>query len=396
MSRYPDGYKSYSRSKPLTIEEFDQEKKWWGGAERRGRKTNEFAWKVSTAEIVDRNYNLDVVGQNPHRAEVHHGDPEELVAEYQRVVDEVQLSQRTLKAELMNSLQGHHLSQAAKMLERHFDNAFAAPDGIKKLRELILTLAIQGKLLSQTPSDPPASEILREIERDKMRLIRDGKIKEPKPLPTVSPEERPYALPEGWEWVRMGDFTEIVRGITFPANEKTKEPGPGKIACLRTTNVQKELEWNDLLFIDRKFMGRTSQIVRLNDIVMSMANSRELVGKVAIVRKIPVAESTFGGFLGVIRTYRALPAYVHNVLNSRYARNSLIESASQTTNIANVSLGKLNTFLVPFPPRQEQQRIVAKIDQLMSVCDTIEKQIDASRKMQSVLLDALMAQFEGQ
>ena len=66
MSRYPDGYKSYSRSKPLTIEEFDQEKKWWGVAERRGRKTNEFAWKVSTAEIVDRNYNLDVVGQNPH------------------------------------------------------------------------------------------------------------------------------------------------------------------------------------------------------------------------------------------------------------------------------------------------------------------------------------------
>lgn len=80
---YPDGYKSYSRSKPLTIEEFDQEKKWWGGAERRGRKTNEYAWKVSSAEIAEKNYNLDAAGKNPHRPEVQNGehftDPEQLL-----------------------------------------------------------------------------------------------------------------------------------------------------------------------------------------------------------------------------------------------------------------------------------------------------------------------------
>lgn len=101
---YPDGYKSYSRSKPLTIEEFDREKKWWGGAERRGRKTNPYAWKVSAAEIVEKNYNLDAVGKNPHREEAVHSDPIELMAEYQRIVDELTKAQDALKAELMAAL----------------------------------------------------------------------------------------------------------------------------------------------------------------------------------------------------------------------------------------------------------------------------------------------------
>ena len=83
------------------------------------------------------------------------------------------------------------------LLEQHFDTAFAAPDGIKKLRELILTLAMQGKLVPQDPSDPPASQLLKEIEAEKSRLWRDGKIKPPKPLPEIKPEEVPYAVPRG-------------------------------------------------------------------------------------------------------------------------------------------------------------------------------------------------------
>jgi type I restriction enzyme M protein len=101
---YPDGYKSYSRSKPLTIEEFDREKKWWGGAERRGRKANQYAWKVSAAEIAEKNYNLDAVGKNPYQVEVQNGDPIKLMAEYQHIVSELKKAQDALKAELMAAL----------------------------------------------------------------------------------------------------------------------------------------------------------------------------------------------------------------------------------------------------------------------------------------------------
>ncbi|MFN7352050.1 MAG: restriction endonuclease subunit S, partial [Burkholderiales bacterium] len=104
----------------------------------------------------------------------------------------------------------------ATLLEQYFDTAFNAADGIKKLRELILTLAMQGKLVPQDPSDPPASELLKEIEAEKKRLVKEGKIKTPKPLPPVTEAEKPYELPQGWEWVR---FPYCYYGIGSKSNQ---------------------------------------------------------------------------------------------------------------------------------------------------------------------------------
>lgn len=101
---YPQGYKSYSRSKPLTIEEFGREKQWWGGAQRKGRQTTEHAWKVSAKEIAGRNHNLDC--KNPHEVQVNHRDPEELMAEYQEIVHRLKAAQEALKLELMAALGG--------------------------------------------------------------------------------------------------------------------------------------------------------------------------------------------------------------------------------------------------------------------------------------------------
>jgi type I restriction enzyme M protein len=101
---YPEGYKSYSRSKPLTIGEFEREKKWWGGAQRKGRKKNEYAWKVSAKELAERNYNLDC--KNPYELEVDHGDPEVLMEEYLEIDRQLEAAQNALKQELMNALGG--------------------------------------------------------------------------------------------------------------------------------------------------------------------------------------------------------------------------------------------------------------------------------------------------
>ena len=99
---YPAGYKSYSRSKPLTIQEFDREKQWWGGAARKGRKVNEYAWKVSAQAIANRNYNLDC--KNPHEVEVNHGEPDELMQEYLGIVHQFEAAQTALKQALMEAL----------------------------------------------------------------------------------------------------------------------------------------------------------------------------------------------------------------------------------------------------------------------------------------------------
>jgi len=95
-------YKSYSRSKPLTIEEFDREKAWWGGLQRKGRKANEYAWKVSAQDLAARNYNLDC--KNPHKVAVEVGDPDALMAEYQDISRQLQAAQQALKTELLSAL----------------------------------------------------------------------------------------------------------------------------------------------------------------------------------------------------------------------------------------------------------------------------------------------------
>lgn len=265
--------------------------------------------------------------------------------------------------------------------------------GIKKLRELILELAVRGKLVPQNPSDEPASELLKRIAEEKAQLVADKKIKKAKTLPEITDEEKLFELPEGWEWERLGKIVSIVRGITFPASEKSKEDAAGRVACLRTTNVQEQTEWDDLLFVDSKFVKRDEQYLQINDILMSMANSRELVGKVSFVNSIPVAASSFGGFLSVIRPYEIAPYYIMTALRSPQTRNSLIGSASQTTNIANISLEKLNPLPVAIPPLKEQHRIVTKVDELMALCDQLEQQseasVDAHQQLAATLLDSL-------
>ncbi|SJM94897.1 hypothetical protein [Crenothrix polyspora] len=82
-----------------------------------------------------------------------------------------------------------------------------APNGIKKLRELILELAVRGLLVPQDPNDEPASELLTKIAAEKAQLVSEGKIKPPKPLAKISEGEKPFDLPENWEWARLGDVT---------------------------------------------------------------------------------------------------------------------------------------------------------------------------------------------
>ena len=271
-------------------------------------------------------------------------------------------------------------------LVRHFDLIAQAPGGVALLRELILTLAVQGKLVPQDTSDEPAIELLKKIRAEKDRLIADKKLKREKDEPALMGNALPFDLPETWAWVALGEVIDIVRGITFPATQKTREAAPGRIACLRTSNVQQYIEWDDLLFVDRSFMGREDQLIQHHDIVMSMANSRELVGKVALIDQIPHAEATFGGFLGVLRPRKIDPRYAMVVLRTPYARSLLIDSSSQTTNIANVSLAKLRPLPFPLPSEAEQSRIVTRVDELMQVCDALEAsgQLEAQQHGQLV------------
>ena len=176
-------------------------------------------------------------------------------------------------------------------------------------------------------------------------------------------------LPKGWAEASIDDISDVVRGISFPTNAKQPTPQKGDIACLRTANVQAEVEWDDLWYVSETYVGRDEQFVQEDDILISTANSYELVGKVARVRTVPM-RSSLGAFIALMRCREAVtPAFLHHQMCSLEVSTRLRSMASTTTNISNISTGKLRELVLRIAPLPEQHRIVEKIEELFSDLD---------------------------
>ena len=254
-----------------------------------------------------------------------------------------------------------------KLLEKHFDIAFAAPDGIQKLRELILTLAMRGKLVPQDPNVPQAGDLLEKIVAEKQTWVKDKKIKKPKPLPKIAQEDLPHKLPEGWKWVRLGDVSmKIHYGYTASANHTLTD-----VRLLRITDIQNNrVEWESVPGCDIKEKDIDSYLLSDNDILI--ARTGGTVGKSYLVENINV-KAVFASYL-----IRVIPSkyvdinYLKFSIESPLYWKQLYEKCSGTGQ-PNVNGTSLSTLLLALPPLDEQCRIVAKIDQLMARCDELEK-----------------------
>jgi type I restriction enzyme, S subunit len=272
------------------------------------------------------------------------------------------------------------------LLEQHFDVAFAAPDGIKKLRELILTLAMQGKLVPQDPNDEPASELLKEIEAEKKRLVKEGVLKNSKPLLAVQSDELPYELPIGWQWARLGNcMLKITDGTHHsPINTESgdflyisaKNIKDDGILLRNASYVTKEIheeifsrcdpEYGNILYIKD---GATTGIVTINNLEEPFS----MLSSVALLKQPKQVDNH----------------YLLFTLRSPFFYNEM-RSGMTGVAITRVTLKKLNDAIIPLPPLAEQRRIVAKIDQLMARCDELEKlRIDRSQRLLTVHIAAL-------
>ena len=240
------------------------------------------------------------------------------------------------------------------------------------LKNAILQLAVQGKLVPQDPNDEPAAELLKRIKVEKERLIKEGKIKKEKPLTPISDDEIPFEIPESWEWVKIGYLFTIVRGITFPSEAKKKTPSSGLVPCATTGSVQNQYNSDADVFVSPEYVKRDDQWLFPRDIIMSTANSRELVGKTCIWNESE--RKTFGGFLTDLRPANCVyPIFAYYALMSIKASGAFLKNATQTTNIANINTQVLSNTIFPLPPLPEQQRIVAKIEELMPLVEEYGK-----------------------
>ncbi len=262
-------------------------------------------------------------------------------------------------------------------LPDHLDLIAGAPDGIRKLRGLILELAVRGKLVPQDPSDEPASELLRRIARERAQLEAEGTCKRSKPMPTVGESEQPFALPEGWAWSRIGELSSVVRGVSYDKSQASENRLSGYLPLLRAHNIDQRLNFDDLVYLPAKLISE-DQFIRRGDIVIAMSSgSANLVGKAAQADND--VDFGFGAFCGLIRAHSAeLHRHFGLFFQTPLYRNR-VAGHGKGIGINNLQKGALLALECPVPPLAEQHRIVAKVDELMALCDRLEaEQADAA------------------
>ena len=234
----------------------------------------------------------------------------------------------------------------------------------QQLRKSLLQEAIQGRLVPQNPDDEPADVLLQRIRAEKEQLIKEGKIKKQKPLPPITEEEKPFAIPDSWQWVRLGDLAARINyGFTASASMH------GDIKFLRITDINiktNAVNWNSVPFctIDKNKIN--SYLLLPNDILI--ARTGGTIGKFYIVdKKIP--KSVFASYLIRISLIKNITTKYIGIFLSSPAYWSQIIDSSMGTGQPNVNSIALASLKLPFPPLAEQQRIVARLEELLPLCD---------------------------
>ena len=242
----------------------------------------------------------------------------------------------------------------------HFDHLADAPDAIPRLRRFILDLAVRGKLVPQDLNDEPASELLKRIVEEKKRMVETGEIRKPKRLPAI--DAQPYPLPDSWSWLPIREVTSD-RGHCLPQTAFT---------YIDVTAIDKEQGFvaNPKVLQANEAPSRARKIVRKGDVVYSCV--RPYLLNVAIIEDdfdpLPIASTAFAILNG---HGCVLPRFQWIVLRSPFMISSVEEAMRGQ---AYPAINDTDFALLPFPlpPLAEQHRIVAKVDELMALCDRLE------------------------
>lgn len=254
--------------------------------------------------------------------------------------------------------------------------------GIKKLRELILELAVRGKLVPQDPSDEPASVLLERIAAEKARLVKEKKIKKSKALPEISEEEKPFELPEGWIWARLNDLGDWGAGAT-PTRSNSDFYG-GNIPWFKSGELTSDYIFKSEESVTELALSKSS--LRYNDVGdVLVAMYGATIGKTAILgvkattNQAVCACTPFDGFSNLY-LLQLLKAY----------RPRLIGMGAGGAQ-PNISKDKIIATIVALPPFNEQKRIVSKIDDLMTLCDQLEQRSESQLAAHQTLVETLLA-----
>ena len=253
--------------------------------------------------------------------------------------------------------------------------------GIKKLRELILELAVRGKLVPQDPKDEPASVLLEKIAKEKAQLIKAERIKKEKLLPKISEDEKPFELPNSWSWTRLGNITN------YGISDKVE---PGQVSentwILELEDVEKET-------------SKLLQKIRCNVRKFQSSKNKFNKGDVIYGKLRPYLDKVIIADEDGICTTEMIPLKGYKCLTSQFIRLVMkspyfIHYADESThgmNLPRLGTDKARLALFPLVCEHAQHRIVAKVDELMVLCDKLEQQQAESNTAHQTLFETLLS-----
>jgi type I restriction enzyme S subunit len=320
-------------------------------------------------------------------------------------LEQLTLERITLKEDFvtsaLNQLTKNNAKQEWAFLQEHFHSFFNETSNIKKLRETVLQLAVQGKLTADWRANNPnvedASILLKRIQKEKEQLINDKKIKKEKPLPAITKDDIPYVLTEGWVWCRFQDLIlNIEAGKSpkcDPENSNDNEWGVIKMSAISwgvfNANENKALPLDVEVFEDKE--------IKPGDFILTRANTSELIAKSVIVQANVRSKLLLNDKTLRIRCFDSISdEYLNLYNNGSQAREHYKKVSSGTSDsMQNISRENIKLLIIPLPPLEEQKAIVLKVNALMGLCDALEHQVKQSQEHSEQLMQSVLREVFG-
>ena len=284
---------------------------------------------------------------------------------------------QTLVETLLNALtrvsDAAEFKNAWKRLAEYFDSLFTTEKSIDQLKQTILQLAVMGKLVPQDPNDEPASELLKKIAAEKARLVREGMIKAGFALPQIRQDEAPFVMPVGWALTRLADVIVVLNGRAYKKHEMLSEGTP----ILRVGNLFTSNEWyySDLELEPEKYIDD-------GDLIFSWSASFGPFiwqgGKVIFHYHI--------WKMDFVSSDNVDKFYFKNYLQ---AISAAIKDSGNGIAMIHMTKDRMEKLVLPIPPLAEQHRIVAKLDELMALCDQLKSRLSETQTTQFHLADTM-------
>lgn len=245
----------------------------------------------------------------------------------------------------------------------------------QQLKNAILQLAIQGKLVPQDPNDEPASVLFEKIQAEKEKLIAEGKIKKTKKTSDKRPldveVDFPFEIPDSWEWVRLGELFEITSSKRV-LQSQWKTSGIPFYRAREIVSLKKGQELKDPIFIDINTYNESTSISGKPEIGDLLVTGVGTLGQYLVVKDDTPFYFKDGNVVWFKNNSKIYIEYICKYMDSKFFIDS-IYSSSQGTTVGTFTIINAKTMLVPFPPLNEQKRIVAKIEELLPFIEEYDK-----------------------